>query len=173
MEIKKGSLSYFILLGLEKTIDGYVRFEDYASNNYKYFYGVPDVKKSALSSAIRRLRVAGYIQKEVNTGKIIFKLTKLGKEAIPSEFDESKWDGKWRIVIFDIPEEKRIIRNLFRRNLKKWGFKKWQQSVWINKQDVTEKLKRLINTVGISDWVAIIESDDPVFDNISLNGRTP
>ena len=119
MGIKKGSLSYCILLGLEKTVDGYVRFEDFTYNSYKYLYGIPDVKKSGLAAAIRRLRIAGYIKKEVDTGKIIFKLTQLGKEAIPYEFDESKWDGRWRIVIFDIPENKKVVRNLFRRHLKK------------------------------------------------------
>ena len=166
MTIKKGSASYIILTILAAAADGYVGFEDFTYHTYRQ-YSILDLKKSRFASAIRRLRDAGYIEKDIDSGKIILKLTKLGKEIIPEEFDESKWDGKWRIVIFDIPENKKVIRNLFRRNLKKWGFKKWQQSVWISKMDVTQKVKDLIDGVGISSWVAIIESDDPAFSNIT------
>ena len=82
--------------------------------------------------------------------------------------DQNKqWDKKWRIVIYDIPEDKRGVRDLFRRRLKEWGFKLWQKSTWITKKNVTEKLRRLIKQLGISDWVAVIESDDPAIPNIT------
>jgi|SRR3989344_2077547 len=173
MKIKKGSSSYIILTVLAAAADGYAGFEDFTYHTYRQ-YSILDLKKSAFASAIRRLRDSGYIEsKKIDTGKIIFKLTKLGKDFIPFEFDESTWDGKWRIVIFDIPENKKVVRNLFRRNLKKWGFKKWQQSVWVSKRDITQRMKELIIGIGITDWVAVIESEDPVFSNIMLNGRTP
>src|SRR3989344_3419862 len=33
-----------------------------------------------------------------------------------------RWDGKWRIVLFDIPEPKKKIRDSLRRKLKALGF---------------------------------------------------
>ena len=43
----------------------------------------------------------------------------------------SKWDGLWRIVMFDIPEGNRDIRNLIRGYFKKLGFARIQKSVFI------------------------------------------
>jgi CRISPR-associated endonuclease Cas2 len=42
-----------------------------------------------------------------------------------------KWDGKWRVVIFDISTESNFVRNVFRRKLKEFGFQPIQMSVWV------------------------------------------
>lgn len=42
-----------------------------------------------------------------------------------------RWDGKWRTLIFDIPEKKRYIRDKVRNTLEHLGFKRLQDSVWI------------------------------------------
>lgn len=172
MGIQKNSLSYFILLALEKTIDGFVRVDDFINNPKNYAFGSerePD--KSELSQAIKRLRERSLIIRDVdNTNQIILKLTDLGQKALNIE-PEEEWDGKWRVVIFDIPEQKRVIRNLFRRRLKEWGFKRWQQSVWVTKRNVTKKLKLLIYDLKIEDWIAVIESEDIIIGNKLLDGR--
>ncbi|MBU1031941.1 hypothetical protein KKE03_03410 [Patescibacteria group bacterium] len=171
MWVKKNSLSYFILLALEKTVDGYIRFEDFAYHAYRYRWGIPKLKQSEFSQALKRLRERGLVTKDItNTNEIILKLTDLGREVLGHETEE-EWDGKWRIVIFDIPEEKRIIRNLFRRRLKGWGFKKWQQSVWITKKNVSRKIRLLIHDLKIEDWIAVIESEDTSIGNRLLDGR--
>src|SRR3989344_252826 len=43
----------------------------------------------------------------------------------------SKWDGKWRVVIFDVWENTRYKRNLLRNEIKDFGFVQLQRSVWI------------------------------------------
>ncbi|PIR82664.1 CRISPR-associated endonuclease Cas2 [Candidatus Kaiserbacteria bacterium CG10_big_fil_rev_8_21_14_0_10_59_10] len=48
------------------------------------------------------------------------------------------WDGKWRIVIFDIPERYRTLRNRIRALLKSAGFVQLQQSVWVFPHDCDE-----------------------------------
>lgn len=157
MRVYKESLTKAILLILEKSIDGYVRLEDFAYHHYRYHYGVPELKKSSLSQALKRLREGRLIEQIKLKKDIVIKLTDEGRGLINDEFDESKWDGKFRIVAFDIPEQKRIIRNLFRRNLKKWGFKHLQKSVWISKKDVFDKLEFYIKDVGIEEWVMVME----------------
>ncbi len=42
-----------------------------------------------------------------------------------------KWDGKWRMLIFDIPEKRKLLRNKIRLTLVSIGFTKLQDSVWI------------------------------------------
>ncbi len=160
MGVRKGSISYILLTILEKTVDGTVKAYDFADNpGYYAYWGGHDIPQSALSHAIRRLREGGLVEKTINDGELILKLTSKGRELITIGAEPSEWDGKWRIVIFDIPEQKRIIRNLFRNNLKKWGFKQLQKSVWISKCDVFERVENYINDLKINDWVTIIESN--------------
>lgn len=41
------------------------------------------------------------------------------------------WDGKWRLIVFDVPESKRNIRDYFRSLLKRLGFAEFQRSMWL------------------------------------------
>lgn len=43
---------------------------------------------------------------------------------------QKKWDQKWRIIIFDVWERRRSIRNRLRAVLEEFGFIRIQNSVW-------------------------------------------
>ena len=51
---------------------------------------------------------------------------------------DKKWDGKWRIVIFDIKESTRYSRDQLRTELTNTGFVKVQNSVWAFPHDCEE-----------------------------------
>ena len=105
------------------------------------------------------------IIKEFSEGKVIYKLTQKGiNKNILEQKDTQKWDGRWRIVIFDIPEKQRSIRYFLRSKLKEWEFINWQKSVWATKKNCTIPLRHLIKELNIENWVLVIESD-----NISSN----
>lgn len=167
MRIRRKSLNYFLLLAIEKAVDGYMCFDDFVNNSKDYAYGRErNLRKSDFALAIRSLRERGLVKTEVDEGKIIITLTELGKDSI-LVINEAKWDGKWRLVIYDIPEDKRVVRDLLRRRLKEWGFVKWQQSIWITKSNITDKLRRLISRLGIESWVVVMESNDPVISKLT------
>lgn len=42
-----------------------------------------------------------------------------------------KWDGKWRLLIFDISEKQRSVRGRLRSTLQAIGFERLQNSVWV------------------------------------------
>lgn len=44
---------------------------------------------------------------------------------------KKKWQGKWFIVVFDVPEEERNKRNYLRSFLKEIGFYPYNQSVYV------------------------------------------
>lgn len=158
----KKSLTSFILLSLEKAVDGYVRFEDFANHHYRYHYGITELNKSSLAQALKRLREKGLID-FISNDKLAYKLTDQGKQKAVWEsivISDEPWDGKWRLVIFDIPEKRRQARNLLRNSLKKWGFTPWQQSLWVTKKNCTKPLREFIKSVGIEDWVIVAESAD-------------
>jgi CRISPR-associated endonuclease Cas2 len=60
------------------------------------------------------------------------------------------WDRKWRIVIFDVPEQKRKIRNELRRAMKLYGFQQLQQSVWVYPHPCDEFVKLIKQHLGIA-----------------------
>jgi|SRR3989344_34962 len=152
-----------ILEALESSVDGYLRVEDFLYNTHIYARGYDrPLKKSNLSLAIKHLREKGYVDKEKEGNRLIIKLTRKGKdEAILNRIlKEENWDGNWRVVVFDIPEDMRKVRNVFRSRLKIWGFYPWQKSVWISKKDIKKPLSDFIKEMGLEKWVKIFESED-------------
>ena len=70
-------------------------------------------------------------------GKTVIKLTQAGKAKLLKYKLEDmkmsrpkKWDRKWRMVMFDIPEKYKVNRTVFVEKLKELGFAPMQKSVW-------------------------------------------
>jgi len=47
----------------------------------------------------------------------------------------SRWDGRWRVLIFDVPEYRKAVRDKIRRTLMRVGFVRLQDSVWVYPYD--------------------------------------
>jgi len=152
-----------ILLALEKAVDGFVVFADFYDNPRRFvWYGPRDLPKSNLSVVLFRLRKQGFIEKTKEEGKIILRLTQAGSDWLLKRlvYDEEKWDGIWRLVVFDIPESHRRVRDALRRRLKEWGFRSWQKSVWACRKPLTGALRDLVKQLRVEDWVLVIESNN-------------
>ena len=54
-----------------------------------------------------------------------------------------RWDGKWRILIFDIPEKRRRVRDTIRTTLISIGFVRLQDSVWVYPYDCEDLITLL------------------------------
>ncbi len=54
-----------------------------------------------------------------------------------------EWDKKWRIVIFDIPEKYKRVRELFRWHLKSMNFYQLQKSVWVHPYSCFDEIEFL------------------------------
>lgn len=61
-----------------------------------------------------------------------------------------KWDGKIRVVAFDIPNTQRIIRNTFRGKLKELGFYSSQKSVWLHPFNCKNEVEILKDFLGLN-----------------------
>ena len=75
------------------------------------------------------------------------------------ERQQKKWDGKWRIVIFDIWEKSRQKRNFLRNELSDFGFVKLQNSVWITPYDCEDYVNLLKTDIGVGRGVIYIVAD--------------
>ncbi len=78
-------------------------------------------------------------------------LTQKGREKIIKLIIEkgnkeriTEWDGKWRGIIFDVPELNRKDRDFLRRELRQLDFRELQKSVWISPHNFEKELKALL-----------------------------
>ena len=71
-----------------------------------------------------------------------------------------KWDNKWRMIIFDIPEKKRKIRKQISELFKQAGLYRLQDSVWVYPYDCEEIIGLLKTDFGIGkDLLYIIANE--------------
>ena len=68
-----------------------------------------------------------------------FELTAKGNRVVDSILAEQyripapiRWDGRWRVVMFDVPEKKRRVRDELRALLMRAGFLRLHDSVWVH-----------------------------------------
>ena len=66
---------------------------------------------------------------------------------------KGKWDGKWRMVAFDIPEKDKRGRNALRQKLKKIGFCELQKSVLITPYECRKEIGLLVNFFSLEKYV--------------------
>ena len=72
-----------------------------------------------------------------------------------------KWDGKWRIVFFDIPEKKRKARNALREKLRDLGFCEMQKSVFVLPYECQDEINFVVNVFNIKPYVQYAEMTNP------------
>jgi phenylacetic acid degradation operon negative regulatory protein len=67
----------------------------------------------------------------------------------PAERWNRSWDSQWRMTLFDLPEEKRSLRNALRKQLRAARFGCLQGSVWISPDMVDGVLNNLKSESGV------------------------
>ena len=111
----------------------------------------PDLNKKRkpqyrIQQAIVRLEARKLVIREKTETGWRLRLTKHGQQYAERIHNAEKiviqkpyrWDGRWRIVIFDVWERRRGIRDQLRRILVKAGFRRVQNSVWVHPYDCEE-----------------------------------
>ena len=74
------------------------------------------------------LRFEGRFLKLTSKGERALRVMRYSTLKLPAP---KHWDGKWRVIIFDIVESRRPIRDKVRNNLTSIGFVRIQDSVWV------------------------------------------
>jgi len=124
------------------------------------------IDRAQFFDRIRYWQRKGYIENFVESKERYIELTKKGialLEEIEIENIEIKkpqnWDGKWRIVIFDIPESQRRNRDILRCKLKQMGFLQIQKSVYVFPFKCTQEIHELVSRLSIEKSVIISVSE--------------
>lgn len=112
-----------------------------------------------IRKALMRLAERQLVEIEKTERCQTVKLTQRGLEALFLKFPKVKfrdwpWDGKWRVVIYDIEEEVRRLRRRLRDFLKGHGFNLVQRSVWFSPYPIEDELETFLKKEGL--WKKIM-----------------
>jgi CRISPR-associated endonuclease Cas2 len=109
--------------------------------------------KTKFVRVARTLAESGKIILKEKKKQLKLQLNEAGElEAVKDHIDELKltkpewWDRKWRVVLFDIPEEKRAARVYFRDKLLDFGCVRLQNSIYAHAYPCHNEIE-LIRTV--------------------------
>jgi len=114
-----------------------------------------------LNQATRRSCQQGLIKKKEKGGQVYYELTPSGIKKVKIyqlkelSFANRGWDGSWRVVIFDIPENQRGSRDKARRLMKSLGFYSLQKSVFVTPYKCEKELSLLGDFFNINEYLEI------------------
>lgn len=132
------------------------------SDTYRAVYGYAPYKPKNLYPVISRMLNDKQIEKTERDGVACFRITNRGlkdaEEIIPLERLRLKWDGYWRMVIFDIEEKWKKDRDRVRSVLKDLGFAMLQESSWITPFPIENELISHLSKIRVSGEVLVTKT---------------
>ena len=131
---------------------------------FKMFKGSRRYSERQIRSAIGSIKHQKLIEYVCNkNGKTIVKITKKGKSRLKAFAIDligikkpNKWDGKWRLVMFDIPMRLTKGREALRYHLKELNFFQFQKSVWVYPYPCEDEIIFIANFFGVGKCVEIL-----------------
>ena len=110
------------------------------------------IEARALREAIRKLYENKLVDARDNPdGSTTITLTQEGKyKALTYKLDAmeikrpASWDKKWRVILFDIPEKRRKLRDALRRHFRELGCYELQKSVFVHPFECRDEIDFLI-----------------------------
>ena len=126
-----------------------------------------DPKKNyALARSVKNLVESGCIEIHNSDNQKYLKITKKGQgklNCIKLEGEEalvsSTWDGFWRMIILDIPEERKNEREALRYLLKKANFICIKNTVWISPHPFEHLFTNIKKDLELGNELMIIVTD--------------
>lgn len=137
--------------------------------------------KGRFKQTINRLKTQKLVEIIEEHGEQVVKITEKGRiKALKYKIEEMKikepkrWDKCWRMVIFDVPEGSRKLRDLFRERLKILNFYPLQKSVWVHPYPCFDEIEflRQIYGVGVDVYYVIakkIEDEEKLLSYFNLS----
>jgi len=122
-----------------------------------------NLDKRSARKTISYLKYRKLVEVKQVGGNYEYKLTKKGVDkfkrlslddmTIPKPL---QWDGKWRMVLFDIPAEHHAARHAFLEKLKSLHFYMIQKSAWIHPFDCEREIGALLEAYNLEDHVSFL-----------------
>jgi len=123
--------------------------------------------KYAITRALKNLSEKGELENHEAEHSSFLRLTDQGRQRMRTmKLDQdtfpipTTWDGKWRVVILNLPEEQKEQRNALRYLLKKANFVCAKNSVWISPYPLEHFFENIKKDMNLTSEVMIMVSDE-------------
>ncbi len=120
----------------------------------------------ALNRSIKNMGDLGLIETIKSDREDYARLTAKGRQKLASIKLDSKstlisnnWDGKWRIILLDLPESRKAERESIRYLLKKANFVCLKNSAWISPYPFEHMFENIKKDLGLTNEIMIIVTD--------------
>lgn len=134
---------------------------------FKYFLPKNNRDRWKIRQSFSRLEKNGLVKKRTTNGEDYYTLTLLGnKRAKRYQLDsmkitpQKKWDELWRLVMFDVPEDKKMARRGINLVLKKLGCAQYQKSVFITPYPCAEEIDFIGECFDARKYIRVITARD-------------
>lgn len=145
--------------GLGKGLRMFINQNDHYPNKKEW----EKFNSAYLAKAIRRLEKQKFIEIEEKDDLKIVKITDRGKRRVLAyalnELDIEKpkiWNGKWYFVTYDIPKGKDWLRKIMRDFLKRLGFYRFHESLYIHAYPCLKEIEFLREYLGLGEYVKVL-----------------
>src|SRR3954468_2750939 len=115
--------------------------------------------------SVSRMMKNGLLQSEKKGNKSYYSLTPRGVSRVDEaarriyKLTSHEWDKKWRVIMYNIPEEKRQIRDELRKELMWIGFGSLSNGCWISPNNFKKEINLLISKYNIEEYVHLFLSE--------------
>lgn len=122
--------------------------------------------EQSVRAAISRMNKQNWLESRKEGNKSYYSLTDFGKKRTEEaagriyQVEPGKWDGKWRIFFYKIPEERRKVRDQIRNELIWSGFAPLSNSAWITPNDLMDQVFTIVKKYNIEDNVNFFVSEN-------------
>lgn len=115
-------------------------------------------ERKRLYDAFTYLKRHGLLNVRFKNNQMYISLTADGKKRVGKDDIDSlailspkRWDGQWRILLFDVPSRERTKREALRGKLIELGFTMIQKSVWVHPYECSNEVQILKRFFGFND----------------------
>jgi len=121
-------------------------------------------RMTAYRQALYRLRRDGLVaRRDTRAGSPAMELTSKGRrhvsdEVMPERFWNQRWDGRWYILMYDVPERERRYRDALNRFLKRMRMGCLQKSVFVSIRDIRPLFYDLNIAAAVTEYANLFEA---------------
>ena len=149
-----------VALGFSSSPRGYAKIKKALSRELE------KINQRKINTAVKRLYESKLISYTENKDdSVSLTINREGRaKALRYKVDEmkivvpEKWDKKWRIIIFDVPEKQKRLRDTLRIKLKQLGLLELQKSVFVHPYGCKDEIDFVVELYDATRYVRFIEA---------------
>jgi phenylacetic acid degradation operon negative regulatory protein len=109
-----------------------------------------------LKQALYRAQEKGWLSNKL---EVTLKGQRRLEQVLPKYEKKTKWNGKWYLVAYDIPEEKKYLREILRKKLEDLGFGRLHKSFYICPFNFLGDVEEIVKKYDMESYVLLAVSD--------------